>query len=417
MARVIIIGGGITGLVCAERLAAKGVSVLLLEAAPELGGRAGGFRDPLTGLWLDRGPHLVSGAYHAFLGWCRRIGAGEEIRWQTRLSLTFVHKNGKRTHLQPHRWPWPATLLAATARLWGAKAACALVRMRFAAPRDGETSAAWLARIGAPASLRAELLDPLHLAIMNAHPHQAPATSFRKALLDALGTAAHARLGWWRRPFAAGIAQLARAHLARLGVEIRTRARVQALDGTQGFVRLRGGETLSADLIVLAVSPRERARLFGLTPPATSPIANLFLWAKQAPPLAGTPFACALPSGRWWFDLTRLWHLPSHETRLFCAVQSASAQVDGDPEAELARLLGARPHITRTRLVIAHHATTLPTPSQPLQGARLVDASRPPAPDDIPCTLELAARRGEQAAQESLKHLELSTTPARARIA
>ena len=405
MPRAIVVGGGVAGLVCAERLAAAGVAVVLLEAAPEPGGRAGGFRDPETGLWLDRGPHLLSGAYRAFLGWCRRIGAGDELRWQPRLSLAFALPDGRRKRLEPNGGPWAAALSLAVARGWGARAAWTLARMRLAAPRAGETSAGWLARLGVPAAMRAELLEPLHLAIMNAPPGGAPAASFRAALLEALATPAAARLGWWRRPFAAGIARRARARLEALGVEIRTRARVQALDGTRGTVRLRDGRSLEAEVVVLATDPSARARLLGLPRPATAPIANLFVRADEAPPLANGPFACALPGGRWWFDLTQLWALPEHAGRLFCAVQSASARVTGDPEAELACLLGVRPRVRRMRSVVVREATALPQHAPAPALSRLVDAAHPPRPDGIPCTLELAARRGEAAAEEALQRM------------
>ena len=44
--KVIIIGGGYTGMACATRLKKLGVDVVLLEKKDSLGGLAGGFREP-----------------------------------------------------------------------------------------------------------------------------------------------------------------------------------------------------------------------------------------------------------------------------------------------------------------------------------------------------------------------------------
>ena len=401
-ARVVVVGAGIAGLVCAERLAAAGVPVLLVEAAPQVGGRAGGFRDAATGLWLDRGPHLISGAYAQFLAWCARIGAADEIAWQPRLMLAF-HGPERAFVLSPGTGPLFWALARAMRRLWGLGAALALPAMRVVSPKEGETTAAWLARIGAPEALVQDFLAPLHLAVMNAPLEAAPAASFRRALVRAFANRQSARLGWWRRPFCIGIARRACAHLARLGCAIRTGARVLALEKTASGVRLHlRHETIQAQAAVLAVSPWARARLLGMSPPRTAPIANLFVWAEAAP-LIHPPFACALPSMHWWFDLDALWGLEC-TPRLFCCVASAEERTpDADTCAEeLARLTGGPVRIRRLRAVVEHRATALPQSAPECSLWRIVDAARPPRPDEIPCTLEFAAQRGEEAARRLL---------------
>jgi len=58
---VLIIGGGLSGLVCARELAAKGVEFLLLEASDGLGGRVR--TDQHEGFLLDRGFQVLLTAY------------------------------------------------------------------------------------------------------------------------------------------------------------------------------------------------------------------------------------------------------------------------------------------------------------------------------------------------------------------
>lgn len=62
-ADVVIIGGGAAGLAAARCLTAAGVEVVLLEAAPRLGGRI--VTDAVDGFLLDRGFQVVNTAYPA----------------------------------------------------------------------------------------------------------------------------------------------------------------------------------------------------------------------------------------------------------------------------------------------------------------------------------------------------------------
>src|SRR5215813_2916114 len=58
--RVVVVGGGLAGMTVARELARRGVTVLLLEGATRLGGKAGS--EHCDGDWLDHG-------YHVFPGW------------------------------------------------------------------------------------------------------------------------------------------------------------------------------------------------------------------------------------------------------------------------------------------------------------------------------------------------------------
>ena len=60
-ARVVIVGGGVAGLVCARTLHEQGVSFHLLESADVVGGRVR--TDTLNGFLLDRGFQVLLDSY------------------------------------------------------------------------------------------------------------------------------------------------------------------------------------------------------------------------------------------------------------------------------------------------------------------------------------------------------------------
>ena len=86
--RVAIIGAGITGLVLAERLAAKGCDVTIYERSEELGGLA---------TWHDYGRFDWDKFYHVILptdtnltSYLQTIGLQERLRWRKTLTGFFV---------------------------------------------------------------------------------------------------------------------------------------------------------------------------------------------------------------------------------------------------------------------------------------------------------------------------------------
>jgi len=73
-ADAIIVGGGLSGLAAAVRLASTGRSVVLLEQSPKLGGRCYSYTDEKTGDVVENGQHLLLGAYHDLLEYLELIG-------------------------------------------------------------------------------------------------------------------------------------------------------------------------------------------------------------------------------------------------------------------------------------------------------------------------------------------------------
>src|SRR5215216_2619359 len=71
--RVIIIGGGFSGLAAGVRLSERGFRVSLFERRKHLGGRAYSFVDAKTGDTVDNGQHLFMGCYRHTISFLKKI--------------------------------------------------------------------------------------------------------------------------------------------------------------------------------------------------------------------------------------------------------------------------------------------------------------------------------------------------------
>ncbi|HEX3731234.1 MAG TPA: hydroxysqualene dehydroxylase HpnE [Opitutaceae bacterium] len=151
--RVTVVGGGVAGLSAACALAEAGLPVRLLERRSYLGGRAASFRHPGVEDVIDNCQHVLFGCCTNLIGFYRRAGVLDKIRWSD--GLTMIEPGGRRTILGPSALPAPLhglpRLLAAKA--FGAADKLALARA-FAGllrpvPADApERLGEWLARRG-----------------------------------------------------------------------------------------------------------------------------------------------------------------------------------------------------------------------------------------------------------------------------
>ena len=73
--KVHVIGAGVAGLAAAVKLAQRGVTVELSEAAAQAGGRCRSYFDPQLGQVIDNGNHLVLSGNTAIMAYLDAIGA------------------------------------------------------------------------------------------------------------------------------------------------------------------------------------------------------------------------------------------------------------------------------------------------------------------------------------------------------
>jgi len=91
--RVIIIGGGITGLSAAHELAARGVPFVLLEASDRTGGLI--FTELVDGYTIDSGADSMLAQKPAAVQLCEELGLGPRLIASTPPRTAYVHARGR----------------------------------------------------------------------------------------------------------------------------------------------------------------------------------------------------------------------------------------------------------------------------------------------------------------------------------
>ena len=202
---VLIVGGGLAGLTAGVALAGAGRRVRLLEQKAHLGGRARSFTDPATGCVVDNGQHLFMGCYHATLRFLAEIGTLDRVRFQPRLAVWFLEREGRSSSLVCPDLPAPWHLFAGVLRSASFTLRQKLEILRLgralgsgngSAPPERLTVDEWLSRLGQSETLRRNFWDLLSIAALNEDPRIASASLFDRVLRLALLTSPEdSRLG------------------------------------------------------------------------------------------------------------------------------------------------------------------------------------------------------------------------------
>jgi squalene-associated FAD-dependent desaturase len=299
--KVAVVGGGLAGLSAALDLVDAGVDVTLYEARPTLGGAVQtlpereGDPDPPP----DNGQHIALGCFTEYLRFLDRIGeGGSYIRKQ--LSLPVIAEDSSVAEIRPSL---PALLgyrhLPFRER---ARLPLTIARLRKARAGEGETFGGLLRRLGASDAAVVRFWDVFIRPALNLRADEADAEAglftVRTALLGPRG---NADLILPTQPLGAMHGDAAERALVGAGAAIVTE-RVDSL------------EALDADAVIVAVPPRESARLLDEPESALeeSPIVSVHLWFDRK--LLVSPLAALLDSdAHWVFDRGVLTgHEPEH---------------------------------------------------------------------------------------------------------
>ncbi len=200
----VVIGGGFAGLSAAVRLAGRGARVLVLEARSRLGGRATAFPDRETGDLVDNGQHVILGAYRETIAFLEAIDASGGVRFQSRLDVPMIDRDGRRSRLECPDLPAPLHLLAGVLEWDALSWSDRLSALRMAGPlrlarrelrpgattiaaSPGETVSQWLERNGQTPRICEMLWEPLALAALNQPASTAAAPPFARVLAEMFG--------------------------------------------------------------------------------------------------------------------------------------------------------------------------------------------------------------------------------------
>jgi squalene-associated FAD-dependent desaturase len=305
--RVAVVGGGLAGLAAALELADAGEEVTLLEARPTLGGAVqtlperAGDPDPPP----DNGQHIALGCFAEYLRLLERLGEGRSYRRRP-LALPVIGRDGAVAFVAPG----PLALLRYRHLSWRDRLAVARVARRLGslvpAHHETETFAALLRRLGQSQAAVDRFWDVFIRPALNLRCEEVSAAlgifTVQTALL---GSRADSDLVLPTAPLGAMHGDAAGRALGERGADVRTGTRVEALE--ERAVVLADGERLEADAVVLAVPPRESARLLGEPEPGLedSPIVSVHLLFDRR--LLEYELAALLGSpAHWVFDRGRL---------------------------------------------------------------------------------------------------------------
>ena len=289
--KVAVVGGGLAGLAAALDLVDAGHAVTVYEARPTLGGavqtlpdREGDPEPP-----PDNGQHIGLGCFTEYLRFLERVGEGGSYL-RTRLALPVLDMDGAEAAIEPRlssllRY----RLLSLRDRV---RIPVVTARCRTARATPGETFGALLRRLGTSDAAIDRFWDVFVRPALNLRCDEVDAEAglftVRTALL---GPRANSDLILPTAPLGRMHGDAAGAALEAAGASVLVDARVASLD------------EIDADAIVVAVPPRESARLLGEEEPALedSPIVSVHLWFDRR--LLDRPLAALLGSdAHWVFD-------------------------------------------------------------------------------------------------------------------
>jgi len=444
-ADVVVIGAGVAGLCAAVHLSAAGRTVVVLEEAPRLGGRATAFTDRETGERVDNGQHVLFGCYRETYDFLRQIGAADLAPLDATLALTMASSDGRQFPLTCPSWPPPWHLIAGVLR-WPALG----IGDRFSAARIGPvlrdvrrrgaaavaasvpasmTVTDWLVSMRQTPRIREWLWDPLAIAALNQSPDVAAAAPFVRVLGEMFGPrATDSAIGLPRVPLDDLYAEPARRFIARAGgsVVVRASARI-ILDAGGDVAGVRYGDTTIATRVVVSSVPWHAfARIWAgdvpgvLRPMAadaaalgSSPIVTVNLWfdgpvmRHRFVGLVGGPM-------HWVFDKSAILSEPAGHLSVVASGADDLAAMDNAAVTravtdQLARALPDMRARTLTRAVVVreHRASFSLAPGSPARPATVTPIRGFFMAGDwvdtgLPGTIESAALSGRLAAEALL---------------
>ena len=260
----------------------------MLEARPTLGGAVQTLpeRDGDPEPPPDNGQHIALGCFTEYLRFLDRVGEGGSYL-RTRLGLPVLGESGRFATIEPSL---PALLryghLPLRDRL---RIPLVTARCRNAEPHRGETFGHLLRRLGASDVAVDRFWDVFIRPALNLPTDEVDAEAglftVRTALL---GPRANSDLVLPAKP-------LGRMHGDAAGLVLGDRVRLEQ--------RVESLDEIDADAIVVAVPPRESARLLGEPEPTLedSPIVSVHLWFDR--PLLAQPLAALIGTdAHWVFD-------------------------------------------------------------------------------------------------------------------
>ena len=399
-----VVGGGWAGLAAAVQATQLGFQVRLLEAAPQLGGRAR--RVVQHGKALDNGQHILIGAYRHTLGLLQVLGVDERQAFErTPLNLRNLAGNGIRLPDLPG--PWNLLVGVAMARGWTGADKWSLLRQSLQWQGAGfacnaTDSVAQVCTLLTPRVMQ-DLIEPLCVSALNIDSQHASGDVFLRVLSDALFSGAGSSdLLLPRQDLSALLPDAAERWLLAHGAEIHTHHLVTSLPSDTPV--LLACPAWQAAQLTQGISPAWAAQAAAL---AHTSLATVYLHTPEPlqwpSPMLAMPVADGAVA-QFAFDKGRLSGDPAMRGVLALVVSHCSLNREETTQAALLQAksqLGLQQLIHLTT-VVEKRATFACTPGLLRPGLAVapgVWACGDYVAGPYPATLEGAVRSGIQTAE------------------
>jgi hydroxysqualene dehydroxylase len=407
-----VIGAGLSGLAAAVRLAERGESVVVHEAAGQAGGRCRSYHDQQLGMVIDNGNHLLLSGNHAALAFLASIGATDRLVGPDTAEFAFVDlKTNERWMLRINDGVIPWWLFDANARPPGTNVTDFLKFARLLLPTGQRIDD--VIDCSGPAYER--FLNPLMLAALNCDPKEGSAKLAARIIRETLvlgGKACRPLIA--RAGLSHVLIEPALEYLNTRNAPVRFGKRLRALGFAGGkAATLDFGDEIVpltfGDRVILAVPPIVAADLVPelQTPTAFRAIVNAH-FRLDPPSNLPTMIGMLNSTTEWLFSYPgRLSTTTSGADRL---LEQSREELAGTIWREVAAVTGLPAELPPWQIVRERRATFAATPEE--------NAKRPSAATKfsnlylagdwtdtgLPATIEGAIRSGNRAADLALRN-------------
>ncbi len=323
---VCVIGGGIAGLSAATALAAKGVKVTLLDAAPQLGGRARSVAIEFNSqiYQLDNGQHILLGAYRDTLKLLEMVGVKEQDAFlRVPLNLEIHSQNELSFKLKPPSYlPAPLNQLIGFLNCHGlhwherisAIQLMAKIKKNNFQIMDDEPLAIFLLKHRQHNNIIRLLWEPLCLAALNTPIHLASTKVFLNVLRDTFKSKTDSDFLLPKFDLSQIFSQPIARYLTAHRCNILQNRRVKSISQSEkGYIITTKEESFETSHVIIAMSPVRLRNVLGNLPKlhyiATQtdsyeyqPITTIYLQYAQNTTLSAPMLGLTNTLSQWVFD-------------------------------------------------------------------------------------------------------------------